>query len=148
MSIRSDRANLIEPFQSYMGVEVVESLLSRQGLSWKVLDDNNTVKEGESRPPFRVYILAVENFQSFGFNGVLVLQFFNNRLLSTSFYPESPDRYKEEIQSRFSLGAAKETRLDDKTVLKADFNYEDRFYVRWEDVRLSEELTKWIMRYA
>lgn len=88
-------------------MDEVLSLLDRQGIVWKAKEDDRTVKNGENRPPFWFYGIELSDFRSLGEVEKLALEFFNNRLLSTTFYPDSLDTFKEKASGRVGSEAGR-----------------------------------------
>lgn len=146
--VRSDRAKLLAPFESYAGIEEVRALLRDRNLAWNVSENNRTVGEGERRPPFWVHGIEVHNYESFGVPGRLILRFFNNRLYSTTFFPDHAPSFIGELEKQIGIKLVDEIKLEGATVLRRGMDFEHKLYVEWEDVRIADELHRWIMENA
>lgn len=72
--------------------------------------------------------------------GTLRLEFLNDELMATWFYPKDPTRY------RASLGP--QDGRDEFATMSHGADYLKREYVLWEDVRLRKQLDEWIRKYS
>lgn len=149
VSVRSDRAKLLAPFESYASISDVEEILKSRGLVWQVIEKESTIAKGERRPPFNVYIIRVGNFTHLGFEGKLRLEFFNNRLMATWFYPTNLSAYRKVIEEHYPELRAKQASMVGKnTGIEFGTDHEKHDYIAWEDVRLRDEFSLWIKRYS
>ena len=76
---------------------------------------------------------------------------FNNRVVSTMFFPGEIDKYIVHLAKTegVDLVQNQEIKLSRYTrIWRAEAGREKRKYVGWEDVRLSEEMETWIKRYS
>ncbi len=119
-----------------------------------MLLEESSLKAEDRRPPFNIYKIAVPNYSHLGVSGELQVQFFNNRLVSTWFYPETFDQYikvfkgKGEITFPEGREGPKEATAATYTHIWTHKDYKGHEYVAWEDVRLARELSLWINRYS
>ena len=149
VAVRSDRAKLIDPFESYENISTVQQRLTDGGFKWAVIEDSQTVAKGEKRPPFHIHVIKVENFSNQGFEGSLKLQFFNDRMMAAWFYPKNFTSYRAALESRYpELRSGGATVIDQFTRIEFGVDHEQHDYVAWEDSRLRDELALWIRRYA
>jgi hypothetical protein len=148
-SVRSDRVKLMDPFESYASITDVEGVLQRLGHSWHAIESDSTVVKGTNRPQFQVYVVQVDDFAHQEFTGMLRLEFFNNRLMATWFYPANLPAYRKMIEKRYSQAATKGGGIVRKnTSIEFGVDHEKRGYIVWEDIRLRDELNLWIRRYT
>jgi hypothetical protein len=149
VEVRGDRAKLIAPFESYESISTVRRRLTDGGFTWAVIENSQTVAKGEKRPPFQIYVIKIENFSNQGFEGTLKLQFFNDRMMATWFYPKNFASYRAALESRHpELRSGRATVIEQFTRIEFGVDHEQRAYVVWEDSRLRDELDLWIKRYA
>ena len=77
------------------------------------------------------------------------MQFFNDRLMETRFFPNGVDAYLATLANAgVDLTKQSEVTVPPHTRLWTEMDYKKRRYVGWEDVRLAEEMKLWIKRYA
>jgi hypothetical protein len=149
VSVRSDRVKLMDPFESYASITDVEDILRRLGYTWHAKEGDSTVVKGESRPQFQVYVVQVDDFAHLEIKGMLRLEFFNNRLMATWFYPANLSVSREMIEKRYPEVRAKGGGIIRKnTSIEFGVDHDKRGYIVWEDIRLRDELNLWIERYA
>lgn len=148
VTVRADRAKLIDPFESYENISTVQQRLTDGGFSWAVIEDSRTVVKGEKRPPFHTYVIKVDNFSNLGFEGTLKLEFFNDRVMAAWFYPKKFSSYRAMLESRYPELRSGKTVIDQFARMEFGVDHEQRDYVVWEDSRLRDELDLWIKRYA
>lgn len=149
VEVRSDRAKLIDPFESYESISAIQQRLKNSGLTWAVIENNTTVAKGEMRPPFHIYVISIDSFSSLGVDGSLRLEFFNGRMMAAWFYPKNFSSYRALIEGRYpELRAGQATIIDQYTRIEFSVDHEGRNYVSWEDSRLRDEFNLWIKRYS
>ena len=90
-SIEEPRVSLAEAFRSYDSEAAVATALEAAGLSVqrKVLERPFNPRH----PPRRAASFTVNGYQHLDCEGVLVLEFFNDRLMEADFRPDDPGRY-------------------------------------------------------
>ena len=126
--------------------------------NWTVIEDSH-LPPGDKRPRSDVLIVEVRAFTHCGVTGVLGLQFYNDRLTATLFYPEDLPAYLhglaakgihfEPPHSQADVRAqAREVRLAPRTRIWLYRDYKDRDYIGWEDVKLIGEQNRWIDRHS
>ena len=89
--IEEPRAVLAEAFRSYDSEAAVATALEAAGLTVqrKVLER----PFNPSHPPRRIASFTINSYQHLDCEGVLVLEFFNDRLMEADFRPDDPGRY-------------------------------------------------------
>lgn len=149
VDVAAERAKLINGLESYLSIDETKRRLP----SWEVIEQSG-LKPQDTRPPFNIYKVAVKNYSHLGISGELHVQFFNNRLLSTWFYPDAFDKYiqllkdKEGVTFQESRDGSKEAAIPPYTRVWLYRDFKDRQYVGWEDTRLAREFNLWIKRYS
>ncbi len=140
---------LLDNIESYQSIAASRAHFIEKGKKWRVVEDSRSPRP-TSRPRFNIYAAKIDEYVHLGHTGSLELIFFNNRLMSTFFFPDDSAAYlrslklKEHIDlvSRDEVNYSKNTR-----VWKAR-DFRSLFYVAWEDTRLAEEQSAWIRRYS
>lgn len=149
VAVRGDRAKLVDPFESYESISTVQQRLKNSGYIWIVIENGATVAENENRPPFDIHVIRVDRCSNLGFEGALRLEFFNNRLMATWFYPKTFSSNRALIEgSHTELRTGQATIIGRYTRIEFGIDHERRDYVAWEDSRLREEFYLWIRRYS
>ena len=99
-SARPEPVKLIDGLESHLGIEEVRNVLKPSEGDWIVVEDSGLDKR-DIRPSFDVLVVSVKNYSHLGFSGGLVLHFFNNKLVSTWFYPSNLEKYKDAFKKHF-----------------------------------------------
>jgi hypothetical protein len=140
---------LIADIKSYQSIEYTKNQLVHGGYEWIVKEDSKS-PQYDSRPPFDILTISIKKYNYLGFSGELVLNFFNNRLMSTWFYPDDISSFfkKLKIQLGTDMMSQSEITFGKYTKMWKDKDYQDRIYIGWHDIRLIEENNRWISRYS
>lgn len=146
--IADNPVKLIGGIESYQSVNELKEYFTPKGLSWTVIENSPGPKSG--RPPFNIVKTSVKAYKSYGISGELVLKFFNNRLMTTTFYPLEYDAYMEQLdrENHIKFGNVDEVNIAAYTNVMRGLDFKGRKYVVWVDVRLAEERSLWIKRYS
>ena len=140
---------LIGSIRSFWTLEQLEAYLKQIGVRWTVRRPPPH-DPSSWRPPFQVTTVYVERFSDLGFEGRLVIEFFNGRLVSTRFLPRRFDAYVRALRAKRGI------RLPEKAegevvvgkYLRIWVIMKPQRFVGWEDLRLRREIEQWIKRYA
>jgi len=145
--VESERTKLIGGIESYQRIDEFENLLGNKS-SWEVSKESPPSPKG--RPPFNMTTIVTKQYTHLGYTGSLEVSFFNNRLISTTFYPSDADKYVEALVKVEGLrfNDSHEASLPPYTRVKFETDYKGRKYVDWADVRLDTEVGVWIKRYS
>ena len=142
-------------------VELAAGLRSRQTVAeaqrelqtsqaeWSVIEDSSLPPD-DPRPPFDITTVSLAPFEHLGVTGELVLEFFNDRLVSVRFYPEQPRRYLEVLAESEAIDLSDRrgpTSRGGATIEKAR-DHRGRTYVIWSDPRLVRKRQRWVMRHS
>jgi hypothetical protein len=154
--VAAERTQLINGIESYQSIQEAK----RQFQKWEVIEESS-LAPGDKRPPFNIYVVAIDTYSHLGHSGKLHLKFFNNRLAEARFYPSSFEKYVERLKENNKLTfkvteqsagtpetlAAPHTRIWIYSQPHLDPQGQSR-YVGWRDTRLEKEETLWIKRYS
>lgn len=136
---------LLDGFKSLTAVEEIKILKTTDGLE---VIENTGLAESDTRPPFNIYTVSIP-FKHLEIDGKIVFHFFNNRLMSTWFYPNDKIAYLEKLKLK-GIDLTVKTELDTEKYTRVwkYIDYKNNFYVGWEDIRLRDEQHAWIARYS
>lgn len=117
--------------------------------AWEVIEDSGQDSSSDSRPPFRIYVVRLRDFHHLGTSGELKLKFFNDRLMSTLFFPIDYNVYVQHLKPIYpGMPEEKRVQMQPFTEIMQGSDYLNRRYVSWADIRLKDELRIWIARYS
>lgn len=133
---------LIAGFESYATRAQALARLPR-GAAVKVVEDS-ALKPGDKRPPFSIYRVAVAGYTVCGQVGELHLEFFNDRLLGTWFFPGDAPA----CHAALAAAGQRVPGVSGNTMRVAAIDFFDRHYLMWEDARLREQIDHWIKKYS
>ena len=147
VKVEAERTRLINGIESYQSIEEFKCFLARDSFQWEESEDKPSPK---GRPPYNVHVIKLKRFSHLGFKGELVVTFFNNRLMATTFYPLDVVKYITAVEKKegFHLSGDKNTKISPHTRVKVAVDYENRTYVDWSDSRLDQEMAIWIKKYS
>ena len=145
----SESSALIEPLKSLMTPLQVEDLLKSKKLSFTVKEDNK-LKENDPRPKFHIVSWKIEKFEHLGFQGSLIVLFFNEQLVSTRFYPELTTDYVGALNKNVngSLVLDSSISLPPKTELRYNKDIEEKKFLEWSDKELQLQMDEWIKHFS
>ncbi|MGH9426391.1 MAG: hypothetical protein ACRD2L_08825 [Terriglobia bacterium] len=149
IDVSAQRTKLINGVESYQSIEEARRMFP----VWEVVEQSSLGPK-DNRPPFSIYKVSIKRYSHLGIWGELHLEFFNNRLMETWFYPGSFDKYVDLLEKKEGLGLKEErdglrgTIVSPYTHIWIYKDYKGRNYVAWEDTRLRREQRIWIKRYS
>ena len=92
-------------------------------------------------------MLNVAGFNYLGVQGDLRLEFVDNELAATWFFPDDSVRFEGEIgKQKPSTAYGPPIRLHSATELRVNVDYRGRKYWAWEDVNLRQKVERWIKK--
>lgn len=155
VEVTSERTKLIGGLESYQSIDEAKAWFAAQSLKWELVSDSR-LAPGDTRPPMNLYTVSIKNFVHLGCSGDLQVAFFNNRLMTTIFYPIDYDLYLDRLVKgegiRFVVDPqrpdVREAAVLPFTRVWPYRDYQGKQYVGWLDRRLEEEESLWTMRYA
>ena len=142
----SQPSPLLPGFQSYRSRAEVLPALSKT-LNAEVLEDSS-LPDADPRPPFSIYTISYQGFAYCGQTGELHLQFFNDRLLQTWFFPQDAASCLAVLDSLGLRIPSDDGLATGNTILRSGIDYRGAHYIAWEDQRLVLEQRRWITRYS
>ena len=130
---------LFKGLASGLSMEEVQEALRVPADQWQPVDEYN--------PPrgravgLRMQRVEIRHFSQGDFDGRLVLNFFNDRLLRTRFHPTDFNRFKRVMAEREALDLAvgKKAALEPATEIRVQRDHDGGTYVVWEDTELQEQ---------
>lgn len=147
-SHRVSSTKLIDAFSSCMSSEECERLLS-PAHKWNVVEDQR-ISPTAIRSQFDVLTVSIDSYTSLGLTGKLVLRFYNNRLISTWFYPSDFKEYTKKLSRQLGVQIIPglQTTIGRCTELRCVTDHLNEVYVAWEDKRLIKEQSEWIKKHS
>jgi hypothetical protein len=154
--VAKDRTKLINGIESYQNITELISYFKNDTTNWTFIEDSNSDKNN-SKPPFNIYIIEINNYSHLGYTGTLKLEFFNNRLMSTWYYPKEKefDKYVETLEKNEKINIEYDTFSNHTIVNILPYTHiwlmtddKGKKYIGWEDIRLGKENNLWIERYS
>ncbi len=100
------------------------------------------------RPKYEIKQVTLLDYRHLEHLGKLTVTFFNDRLMSTTFYPHDVDRYLSELRKRGIEFKTDLAAFSVHTLIRVGTDYQGNRYVDWEDKGLAEEMGKWIKNNA
>jgi hypothetical protein len=150
---------LVVGLRSYDGVAAAAARLEAAGLNAARSSSHKAVSH--RYPPRDLDTLEVWSYVHLGEGGVLVLEFFNDRLYEVRFVPEEIRRYLQKLHGaepelrRDRNGRSELTRGDLRIATNVDLANSKvgralatRPYVLWQDLRLKRQLADWETAYG
>jgi hypothetical protein len=123
--------------QSSMSTKEVTSIIEQKGGDWSIFEDMNI---SDDRPRYQLISIKTRIFKYKNFNGVTILEFFNDKLLSVTFYPSRQKRFVSLQQNSFKKNI--------NVNIVFDKNIENKLYIKWIDKKLEQILQNWLNRYS
>jgi hypothetical protein len=147
LKVETERTKLINGIESYQSVDEFRNSLSRGSFQWEESEDKPSPK---GRPPYNIHVITIKSFSHLGLTGELVVTFFNNRLMATTFYPLDAVKYVAAVEKKvvLRLSENKKAKLLPHTCVRVAEDYNNRVYVDWSDIRLDQEHELWIKKYS
>lgn len=141
---------LIDGFMSRQRASEVENTLRAIGTTVTVLENGVTDdQKSKLRQPLSVRVLNAAGFSYVGMKGDLRLEFVDDELAATWFYPNDVEQFDAEMKRRGSpVESDKPVRTHPATELRVGVDYRRRKYWAWEDVNLRRKVERWIKKYA
>lgn len=133
---------------SGQSLQMVERKLDMMAGNFDVVVDR-TPLPSDTRPPYRLLVISKKNQQVAGQPGELVLTFFNDRLMTTQFYPVdmASARAGLEAAQQVALGSG-ESHIEPSTRVWVGKDENARSYIGWIDKTLQAEQDAWVKQYG
>jgi hypothetical protein len=133
---------------SGQSLQTAERKLTMMAGNFDVLVDR-TPLPSDTRPPYRLLVIAKKNVRVEGQPGELVLTFFNDRLMTTQFYADDMAAARAAVEAGEKLSlAGGETHIEPSTRVWVGKDETGRSYIGWIDKTLQAEQDAWLNRYG
>lgn len=138
-------AELVGGFRTHMSSADVEGLLEAGGYEWEVIEKGG-LPPGDQRPSYSGEKWRASHFKDRGFEGRVEVEFFNERLMAVSFFPDEFDSYLKSLdpEAKAQIGERLRLSWDPRVNVRVGSSPEGLRCVTWESVRLREEDRRWI----
>ena len=140
------RTPLIDGFVSRQSAAEVEAKLQQSNAKFAVVEDSKDNEKGSVlRVPLSIRVLVVTGFTYLGMPGDLRLEFVNDELATTWFFPADTERFQAELGKRWpDATSGRPMRLHAASELRTSLDYQGKRYWAWEDLNLRQEVERWI----
>jgi hypothetical protein len=103
----------------------------------------------DTRPPYRLLVISKKNARTEGQTGELVLTFFNDRLMTSQFYPADLGAARAAVEAGQKLSlAGGESHIEPSTRVWMGKDEDGRSYIGWIDKTLQAEQDAWLKKYG
>lgn len=138
---------LMPGIRSHISTEEARKQI-RSAERWRVLEDTKTPND-DKRPPYHLLGVAIDKYVDLEEPGTLHLQFFNDRLMSATFYPQNAERYLASLKEKRGLDVSgAQTASAGGTSIQHAIDFRGQPYISYVDKVLQKELDLWIRRYS
>lgn len=139
----------MDDFTSFRTEAEIYEYLNLHKVEWKIVYDS-TSSYDKLRPEFSEKRIRVANYRTLDTLGTLELDFNNNRLYQTTFFPSELNRYRVNFKEIFNrdFELEKEVPYDRSTIIKAIIKDQNGPRIRWYDSRIQEEISSWVDRFS
>ena len=133
---------------SGQSLQTAERKLDMMAGNFDIIEDR-TPLPSDPRPPFRLLVISKKNARIEGQAGELVLTFFNDRLMTSQFYPSdlAAARAAVETGQQISL-AGGDSHILPSTRVWVGKDEGGRGYIGWIDKSLQAEQDAWVKQYG
>jgi hypothetical protein len=133
---------------SGQSLQTADRKLDMMAGNFEVLVDRKPLPS-DTRPPYRLLVIAKKGAQVDGQPGELVLSFFNDRLMAMQFYAQNMDaaRAAVEAEQHVSLRGG-DDHISPSTRVWVGKDEQGRNYIGWIDKALQAEQEAWIRHYG
>ncbi|HUS23910.1 MAG TPA: hypothetical protein VM369_03100 [Candidatus Binatia bacterium] len=155
----ADPVPMLGGLRSYDSLEAVRARLDAAKAEYKVEQRHAT--PSSKYPPHDRDTLVAAKYLHLGTEGVLTLEFFNDRLYEAQFVPGEADPYADRLHAsdrrlkRDRAGRAEQVMGALRVATNVDFagtdvgrNLQTKPFVLWQDLRLVAELDEWDRRFV
>jgi len=140
-------SELMAGLYSGQSLQTVERKLDMMAGSFDILEDRRPLPS-DTRPPYRLLVISKKNSRVAGQTGELVLTFFDDRLMTTQFFPGDIAAARAAVESGQELKlAGGEAHIKPSTRVWVGKDESGRSYIGWIDKALQAEQDAWLKRY-
>ncbi len=142
-------SKLIPPLMSGYSPQKVQRELNFKTGDWNVLEDRRPLVS-DKRPEFRMLTISRQGYAKFGAVGEVVMTFYNDRLMTTLFYPTDLEALRAGLthEAGISFSAQGDARIEPSTRVWIGKARDGRSYVGWIDLELQRQQDEWIDKYG
>lgn len=144
-AVEKNRSELFPGFESYAAWEDVKSSLPPD-VEAKVAEDT-TLGQGKSAPPYKAYAVSLSPYSHLELRGRLLITFFNDRLMTTAFYPDNLDDYLAALRKSGVAVEFSQELSRNNTMIWIGTDFDHKQYVGWADKRLRDQQRRWLANY-
>lgn len=139
---------LIGDIQTYMSITDFKTKFVQPTDSVEIFEDSR-FPATDQRPEFSNYTLILHNHKLEGHKGNLKVSFYNNRLISITFYPDKLGEFVEYLKNKHSIELEEFSSEQMHCISITRYtDFEDKEYISWTDNRLRKEQNNWISKYS
>jgi hypothetical protein len=141
-------SKLMPPLDSGYSLQKVQRKLNLKSGDWDVLEDRRPLTS-DQRPPFQILMISRHGFTKFGATGDLVMTFYNDRLMTTLFYPMDLAALRTALarEAGISFSTQGDARIEPTTRVWIGKARDGRSYIGWIDLELERQQDEWIEKY-
>lgn len=138
---------LFKPAVSYWSFDQAKQSLNLS--NWTVEEDRRPLVS-DRRPPFRILTIRVPKYRDHGYDGDLVLSFYNDRLWKTQYYVPNIKAYLAVAagDEQVSVGREGAGAIAPHTRVWVGKDDDGKTYLGMQDEVLKQQLDDWIVRYS
>lgn len=136
--VDQESTELFSVFRSNTGLSKAEEFIKSIGLNWNI-EEELEIPEKDGAQAVKVMRVKVEEYNDAGVSGILLLSFFDGRIVSALFEPDDWEKYKPVLKYTFGKEPeiGDEIRLPIRTVVAIQKNHRNKMFVSWTDEALS-----------
>lgn len=140
---------LMPPLYSGYSMQKMQRELNLKSGDWEVLEDRRPLTS-DPRPAFRILTISRPGFTKFDASGELVMTFYNDRLMTTLFYPNDLEALRGALarQAGISFSPQGDARIGPTTRVWIGKARDGRSYIGWIDLELERQQDEWIEKYG
>jgi hypothetical protein len=136
---------LLKPAMSYWNFEHTRRELKFD--RWDTVEDRQPLVS-DRRPPFRLLVIRVPEFNDHGTTGSLVLWFYNDRLMRTQFYAPNIKQFVNTSDQQLSLSNDMTGGIPPHTRVWVGKEGDGKTYLGMMDEVLKQQMDDWVARYS
>jgi hypothetical protein len=138
---------LFKPAMSYSNFEKTRRELGYN--NWETMEDRKPLVS-DRRPPFRLLVIRVPEFNNHGVTGSLVLWFYNDRLMRTQFYVPNIKEYLNVAAADQQVSLANDLTggIPPHTRVWVGKEGDGKSYLGMQDEILKQQMDDWVARYS
>jgi hypothetical protein len=144
---KPEPSRLFKPAMSYWNFEQAKRTMNFS--QWTVEEDRRPLVS-DRRPPFRILTIRVPHYRDHGYEGELVLSFYNDRLWKTQYYVPNIRSYLDVAGSdqQAMVGSEGAGAIPPHTRVWVGKDRDGKTYLGMQDEVLKQQMDDWIVRYS